>query len=136
MSRDFTPKDWGIIHAENPDFRNQINNIIIVDNNGNKIPLITQERKLEYEKYPRLNLIGCDFLDMCFNEGIFSMDHGPEVIRMVENILLHVNYCGYEDFAEKVDLWYNGQLVPGHYMDNNNEALVEEVKKVIKNWKE
>ena len=74
---------------------------------------------------------------MCSNEGILNSPVGNKVVRMIENILNGVNYGSeFKEFEEKVNLWYDGQLDPGYYMDNNNEALVEETKNIIKNWKE
>lgn len=135
MSRDWTPKEWDIVHMQDPGLKDHFNNISLVDKNGNTIPLTTQEQKEQFEQYSKLNLIGNAFLNLCDMEGIFSIKHGPDVIRMVENILLGVNYgSNLKEFEEKVQLWYDGQLEPGYYMDENDNALLEEVKYIIRNW--
>ena len=137
MSRDWTPKEWDIVHQQDPGLREHFNNFVYVDLDGNEIPLISKEQKEQFESFPKLNLIGNSFLNICSNEGILNSPVGNKVIRMIENILNGVNYgSNFKAFEEKVNLWYEGQLEPGHYMDNNNEALVEETKNIIKNWKE
>ena len=137
MSRDWTPKEWDIVHQQDPGLREHFNNFVYVDPDGNEIPIVSKEQKEQFESFPKLNLIGNSFLNMCSNEGILNSPVGNKVIRMIENILNGVNYGSeFKEFEEKVNLWYDGQLDPGYYMDNNNEALVEETKNIIKNWKE
>ena len=135
MSRDWTPKEWDIVHQQDPGLRSHFNNLVLVDSDGNEVPLISKEQKEQFEQFPKLNLIGNSFLNMCSNEGILNSNIGNKVVRMIENILLGTNYgSNFKEFEEKVQLWYNGELDPGYYMDNNNEALIEETKNIIKNW--
>ena len=135
MSRDWTPKEWDIVHQQDPGLRNHFNNLVLIDSDGNEVPLISKEQKEQFEQFPKLNLVGNSFLNMCSNEGILNSNIGNKVVRMIENILLGTNYgSNFKEFEEKVNLWYNGELDPGYYMDNNNEALIEETKNIMKNW--
>ena len=135
MSRDWTPKEWDIVHQQDPGLRNHFNNLVLINSDGNEVPLISKEQKEQFEQFPKLNLVGNSFLNMCSNEGILNSNIGNKVVRMIENILLGTNYgSNFKDFEEKVNLWYNGELDPGYYMDNNNEALIEETKNIMKNW--
>lgn len=136
MSRDWTPKEWDIVHQQDPGLRKHFNNIAIIDKDGNEFPLTTEPEKEQFEQFPKLNLIGNSLLVMCYNEGILNSTIGNKIVRMIENILCGVNYgSDFKEFEEKVNLWYNGQLDPGYYMDNNNSALLEEIKSLIKNNK-
>ena len=135
MSRDWTPKEWDIVHQQDPGLRNHFNNLVLIDSEGNEVPLISKEQKEQFEQFPKLNLVGNSFLNMCSNEGVLNSNIGNKVVRMIENILLGTNYgSNFKEFEEKVNLWYNGELDPGYYMDNNNEALIEETKNIMKNW--
>lgn len=129
MSRKWTPKEWDMIHNKYPELSLQLNNIVFIDKDGNKTPLTTQEQKEQFEKYPKLNLIGNNFLNLCYEEGLFS--NGSEIIKMIEDILSGNSY-DLKDFEEKVHFWYDGKLALG--MNNNDMALVEEVKNMIRKW--
>ena len=123
------------IHQQDPGLRNHFNNLVLIDSEGNEVPLISKEQKEQFEQFPKLNLVGNSFLNMCSNEGVLNSNIGNKVVRMIENILLGTNYgSNFKEFEEKVNLWYNGELDPGYYMDNNNEALIEETKNIMKNW--
>lgn len=137
MSRDWTPKEWELVHQQDPGLREHFNNFVWIDADGNETPVVSKEQKEQFEQFYKLNLIGNAFLNLCSDEGILSSSIGNQVVRMIENILSGTNYgSAFKEFEEKVNLWYEGKLEPGYYMENNNRALLEETKNIINNWKD
>ena len=131
MSRDWKPYEWDLAHKEIPQL-DPLNNNITIKYNGEEKPLHDEEEFELFKTYSHLRLCGLDFLLRCKYEGITDSEKGRQILHEVENILNHEIKEEYRDLADKVDLWYQGQLVPGHYMDNNNEELVSYIKQYMK----
>lgn len=130
MSRDWTPKEWDMVHKEMPQLRDTFNSPIIIKYNDEEKLLNTQEELDNFALYPKLNLVGREYLQLCLDNGLFNSENGRKVIQLVEDILTNNSNSNNKEFEEKVKLWYNGKLNPGHYMDENNQALYEETIKL------
>ena len=129
MSRDWTPREWDIVHKADPCLRDMIGKVVFIADDGTKTSLTSEKELMAYKMFPHLKLVGLDIIAMCAKNGILDTEDGLAIVGRIEDIL-----NGKEDdsdFAEKVRSWYDGELQPGYYMTENNHALFDLILMVM-----
>lgn len=125
MSRDLTPKELDqLIKTTNPP---NLTETLTISYNGTTQSAYSDDQKAIGRKYPRLGRFGFDFLMECKRLGIFSNQIGYDLVQHVENYFNGINIDD-KELEEKIQLWYDGQLESGYYMEPNNEALAHYLK--------
>lgn len=133
MSRDLTPKELRIIQQAMKITDDAVDTLRIVNSDGSETDVYSKEDKAIHHKYPTLSMFGGDLVNDCQDIGVFSSEEGCKIVQAIEDY-----FDGKEikdkEFLEKTMLWYDGQLCPGHYMNNNNKEFAEYLKsKIVKN---
>ena len=127
MSRDWTPKELRYFQQKF-NLPNMTENLVL-NINGEEMPAYSEEQKEMGRRYPTLNMFGFDMLNECLKNGVYHSEEGRSLMQQVEDY-----FCEKEinkKLAEKVQLWYEGKLCPGTYMDNNNLALADYLKSLL-----
>ena len=124
MSRDLTPREVHIIQRQHPLDVAEIK----ICYNGQEMPLYPEEDIALSRKYPNVGLFGFDMLRLC--KDILSTEQGQELMNKVESCFS--GSCDDRKLYEKTMAWYEGQLEPGYYMENNNIAFADYLRSRIK----
>ena len=132
MSRDWTPFELDAAHKQFPEMRKSLEKgNMTITYNGETYEMYSDEDRENFKMFPHLSLCGLDFLMYCKNRGITASPKGIELIKDVEKVINGEDIKD-KEFADKIKLWYQGQLEPGYYMQDNNSALVEEVESLLR----
>ena len=129
MSRDLTPKELDYLIQQN-NLPNLTESLTITY--GDKtMPAYNDEQIAISKTYARIGRFGFDMLMKCRNIGMFSSDEGKATIQSVEDYF-NGKELKDKEFANKIELWYNGEFSPGYYMENNDEEFAEFLKQYSK----
>jgi hypothetical protein len=120
MSRDLTPREVNIIQQNNPSLIDSVINMTW-ELNGQSYPMYTEEEKTWIVKFPKLGAFGFNFLKQCRQLGVFHLVH------IVEDYFNGVEVD--KDLAETAQKWYEGQLESGYFMEQNDIAFAEYLKR-------
>ena len=132
MSRDWTPVELDAAHKQFPEMRKSLEKgNMTIAYNGETYEMYSDEDRENFKIFPHLALCGLDFLMTCQHKGIMSNKKGIKLIADVEKVINGEDIDN-KEFADKIKLWYQGQLEPGYYMQNNNAALVEEIENLLR----
>lgn len=131
MSRDWTPKELHMVQKEMNMTESIVNNLYHVDKDGNRIPFFPAESIETNNKYKTVGMFGGDLIDACLKLGLFNTEEGCQLFQQIED---YFNGKEIEDkeLLDKTIAWYEGNLSPGYYMDDNNNAFAEYLKSRIK----
>ena len=124
MSRDLTPREVHWMQKQHPLNIAEIK----ICYNGQEMPLYSEEDIALSRKYPNVGLFGFDMLRLC--KDILSTEQGQELMNKVESCFS--GSCDDRKLYEKTMAWYDGQLEPGYYMENNNIAFADYLRSRIK----
>lgn len=128
MSRDWTPKIVDMMVDEEQ--QRMVENMVVVIGDK-KYPMYEKEDIELSHRYKKLGKCGFDFLMICKDMGVCSNDYGVQILQQIEDILNN-NPVDDADLTEKTNLWYEGKLEPGCYMDANNQAFADYVYSKMK----
>ena len=121
MSRDLTPMEL--------DYIQKITNMPnITDNlfNEDGSYVYNDEQREMTHKYNRLGMFGFGFLELCRENGL--LNKAEEIIQQIEDYFNGADID--KNIAETAQKWYEGNLEPGYYMEDNNIAFYEFVKRL------
>lgn len=137
MSRDLTPHEWQISYKEI--FKSNTNICLDTvwvttneDGTETRTPMVSDEEKVVFGEFPTLSCIGYQFLIMCMESHIHTDEYGNVLLRQLEDYLTNNTEIPDKELLEKVKLWYDGKLEPGHYLEDNNMALVRVIQNKMK----
>jgi len=126
MSRDWSPKELNMAQKH---FKmgNLVDGLVFVGTDGVETPFYTPEEIALSHKYTQLGMFGFDLLLMCKENGTLSSEKGKQLIEQIDNYFKGIEIED-TDLKEKTELWYNGQLVPGYYLEHNNMEFADYLK--------
>ncbi|MEE3344394.1 MAG: hypothetical protein VZS44_09910 [Bacilli bacterium] len=131
MSRDWTPYETRMVQKQY-NIPNPVDcGWVIHIGEENEKPLFSEEDIELAHTYAQLGLWGFDFLRSCKRNGVLADEYGQQIIQSIED---YFNGAELEnkELREKVDLWYNGELEPGYDLSDNNWALADYIRSLIK----
>ena len=123
MSRDFRPKDFKIWHDQF-DIPSVYDNLV---NSATGEYVYSKEIREYSYKFPMLSLCGPDVFCNLVEAHLIT----NKLIQQVEDIL-NDKECDDEELIKITKQWYEGELVPGYYMDANSEEFFDYLKQRIK----
>lgn len=122
MSADFRPKTF----KEFADLYGNDYSFYELKNSDGKYVYSRKVRDL-VKQFPMLALCSCNIYVTLVKENLIFND----VVKQVEDILNN-RPCDNKKLVEMTNLWYNGELVPGYYMDANTEEFLKYIKHLCK----
>ncbi len=124
MSRDLTPKEFDIITKENGEEYCGILDIVMYNENSDEgTPMFSDDEKIKIKSLPTLSRIGIGFLTKCISNGVYNDEKGHNILQQLENYFNNGSDIEDKELLETAKLWYEGQLVPGHYMNDNTDQF-------------
>lgn len=135
MSRDWTPKEFDMISKSMGQEVCPIIDMVWCKNGESYeegTPLYTDEEKEKIKSLPNLSRIGIDVLSECLRNGVYSSDKGRAILQQLEDYFGSGVEIPDKELAETAKLWYEGQLVLGRYMDENNDEFVRFLRRKSK----
>ena len=127
MSRDWPPRMILESTKIYPELAKLTDTLMLVEKNGDTTPMYSDEEKEIAHKYYNLGICGFDVLMDCKRLGVFKSEKGQQLMQQIEDIIAN-NTSEDRELEEITKKWFNGQLEPGYYMDDNNEAFVQYIK--------
>lgn len=131
MSRDLAPKEILLSSKIYPDLANLVDNLMI-EYKGETKPAYSDEQKEIAHKYPNLGICGFDMLMLCKELGILKSELGQQLLQQVED-MLNAGYIKDKDFHDIANRWFEGNLEPGYYLEDNDRAFAYYLKERIEN---
>lgn len=130
MSRDWTPYETRMVQKQY-NIPNPVDRGWVIRIGEKEKPLFSEEDIELAHTYAQLGLWGFDFLRSCKRNGVLADEYGQQIIQSIED---YFNGAELEnkELREKVDLWYNGELEPGYDLSDNNWALADYIRSLIK----
>ena len=128
MSRDLTPKELDFIQkqSEIPNLTETLKIVI----NGVEEDAYTEEQKMMARTWPRLGMFGFDLLERCRSAGVLSSETGRSLIDQIESYFQSGETIDDPELQDKTIAWYEGQLVPGYYMTENDREFALYLKQL------
>ena len=123
MSRDFRPMDFKFYH-DTYNIPSMYEGLIDV-NTGKHV--YSQETIYYSHKFPNLSVCGIDVFCKLIDAHLITHD----IVQQIEHILGN-EPCDDKELVDMTMQWFKGELVPGYYMDGNNEAFLAYIIKRIK----
>ena len=124
MSRDFRPIDFRI-------WRDQFNTPSLFSKDFIDVktgqPVYSDELIELAPKYPLLSLCGPSIFIKLVEEHLIN----HPIIQQIEDILEIKEVKEDKELYDTTVAWYNGKLVPGYYMDDNNNMFYDYIKERI-----
>ena len=125
MSRDWTPKEFDIITKQNGEEYCDILDMVMYVNGSDKgTPMFSDDEKIKIKSLPTLSRIGIDFLSKCISNGVYNSEKGRDILQQLEDYFSSGSDIKDKELLETAKLWYEGQLVPGYYMNGNTDQFV------------
>jgi hypothetical protein len=137
MSRDLTPHEWQLSYKEifKRDTNICLNTVWVTKNEDGtetRTPMVSDEEKVVFGEFPTLSCIGYRFLIMCMKRHIHTNEYGNVLLHQLEDYLTNDTEIPDKELLEKVKLWYDGKLEPGHCLEDNDMALVRVIQNKMK----
>ena len=130
MSRDFTPKEFDIITKQNgEEYCGILDMVIYVNGSDEGTPMFSDDEKIKIKSLPNLSRIGIDFLTKCISNGVYNDEKGHDILQQLEDYFGNNGEIKDKEILEVTKLWYEGKLVPGRYMDDNNDEFVNFIRR-------
>ena len=129
MSRDLTPKEVRMIQ-EHYNMPNIVDTLVFVSNDGTKTPVYSNEQKEISHRYNKLGTFGFDMLMICHEYGVLSSEKGKTILQEIEDYF-NGKEISNKELLDKTISWYEGNLMPGYYMSENNEAFASYIKSLL-----
>ena len=136
MSRDWTPHEFEMVAKQLGWEVNPALNAIweTKDKNGNwvKTPYFSEDEKVIMNEFPKLSVIGGDFLAHCMRKGIYANEYGKQILHWLEDYFANGTEIPDTKLQETAKLWYDGQLEPGYDLSGNHSAFERFILQMIK----
>lgn len=135
MSRDWTPKEFDMISKSMGQEVCPIIDMVWCKNGESceeGTPLYKDDEKEKIKSLPNLSRIGIEVLSQCLRNGVHSSEKGRAILQQLEDYFGSGVEIPDKELAETAKLWYEGQLVSGRYMDENNDEFVRFLQRKCK----
>ena len=69
-------------------------------------------------------------LMICHEYGVLSSEKGKTILQEIEDYF-NGKEISNKELLDKTISWYEGNLMPGYYMSENNEAFASYIKSLL-----